>query len=154
MRKPSKSLQIPSYRFLTLEDFEFLCFDLARELLSYEEPIPDYATRDIPLLESAVSNPSRQFNGELLYPTLCKQAAILFFSIIKNHPFRNGNKRVAVMGLLAHLALNKMWINLHPTQLYQIACDVAQSLPSEKAEQIENLEAIIQKHMISLPSVE
>lgn len=50
MQKPSADLQQPSIRWLTPEDFEYVCFDLARELLTYQEPIPDYSTRDNGLL--------------------------------------------------------------------------------------------------------
>lgn len=38
-------------RWLEPEDFEFLCFDLARELMTYQEPIPDYPTRNNSLVD-------------------------------------------------------------------------------------------------------
>lgn len=87
MPKPSEDLQVHDFKFLRIEDFEFLCFDLARQLMSYQEPIPDYSEKDQGLLESALANPKQMFDGKLLYPTLTQQAAILFYSLIKNHPF-------------------------------------------------------------------
>ncbi len=92
MPKPSKDSPTPDW--LEIEDFEFLCFEIARELLTFEEPILDYSTRDQALLESSLTSPKQTFGDKLFYPTLVKQAAILFYSLIKNHPFRNGNKEL------------------------------------------------------------
>src|SRR4030042_694170 len=44
-------------------------------------------------LESALQQPRMTFGGEYLYPTLAEKAAALAFSIIRNHPFIDGNKR-------------------------------------------------------------
>ena len=49
--------------------------------------------RDAGLLESAVVNPQRSFGGQELYPELFDKAAILGYSIVRNHPFFDGNKR-------------------------------------------------------------
>lgn len=151
MQKPSAGLQQPSIRWLTPEDFEYVCFDLARELLTYQEPIPDYSTRDNGLLESALGAPSQTFDQKLLYPTLQKQAAILFYSLIKNHPFRNGNKRIAVMALLAFLSINAKWINIEPKKLYEIACLASESLPNKRAETLNLLEKMITQDLIDYP---
>lgn len=132
MGKPLRSLQTSDSKWLTPEDFEFLCFDLARELMSYGEPIPDYSTRDNSLLESALGAPRQTYDNKLLYPTLQKQVAILFYSLIKNHPFRNGNKRIAVMALLAFLSLNNRWVNIDPLDLYNLACFVSESKAVDK----------------------
>jgi len=46
------------------------------------------------MLESALAQPRQTFSGIDLYPTLVEKAAALGFSLIKNHPFVDGNKRV------------------------------------------------------------
>lgn len=53
-------------KWLEPEDFEFLCFDLTRELMTYQEPIPDYSTRDSSLLESSLGAPKQTFSGKFL----------------------------------------------------------------------------------------
>ena len=46
-------------------------------------------------LESAVEQPRRgTFDGQYFYPTVIEKAAALCFSLIQNHPFIDGNKRV------------------------------------------------------------
>lgn len=52
--------------------------------------------RDPGALQSAVARPAASFAGEDLYPDLPSKAAALFHSLVMNHPFGDGNKRVGV----------------------------------------------------------
>lgn len=152
MKRRSGSSRLPSgIVWLGIRDFEYLCFDLARELMSYGEPIPDYSTKDNSLLESSLGSPRQTYNGELLYPTLTKQTAILFYSLIKNHPFKNGNKRISVMAMLAFLGLNKKWIDIAPLQLYKLSCVISESEASRSKEIIDYLDSIITSHLVEFP---
>lgn len=109
-KKPTEDWQQNDTIWLELEDFKLLCFGLAREFLGQFEPIPEFVTRNPGNLESCLEVPKQTYNKELLYPTLIDQAAILFYLLIKNHPFQNGNKRVALTSLLVFLALNNKWL--------------------------------------------
>lgn len=51
--------------------------------------------RDESLLLSALNRPFQTFDGEDLYPSIIEKSAALFESIIINHPFIDGNKRMA-----------------------------------------------------------
>ena len=62
--------------------------------------------RDNGLLESAVAQPQMTFEGRDLYPTLVEKAAALGYSLVKNHVFVDGNKRVAHLAMETFLALN------------------------------------------------
>lgn len=62
--------------------------------------------RDLGLLESALGQPRQSFGDEDLYPTLVGKAAALGFSLISNHPFIDGNKRVGHAAVEALLMLN------------------------------------------------
>lgn len=57
-------------------------------------------------LESAVEQPRMTFDGQDLYPTVVEKAAALCFSLIQNHPFIDGNKRVGHAAMEAFLILN------------------------------------------------
>jgi death-on-curing protein len=63
--------------------------------------------RDEHLLDMSVNSPFQTFGGDL-YPTLVDKAAHLTFSLIKNHPFLDGNKRIGVT--------TKNWIKIHTLQ--------------------------------------
>ena len=65
-----------------------------------------HGLRDLGLLESAVGQPQQTFGGEDLYPSLVAKASALGFSLIKNHPFVDGNKRIGHAAMEAMLMLN------------------------------------------------
>jgi len=62
--------------------------------------------RDLGGLESAVAQPRMSFGEEDLYPSLEEKAAALCFSLIQNHPFTDGNKRVGHASMEVFLQLN------------------------------------------------
>ena len=62
--------------------------------------------RDESLLDSALNAPFQTFDGEDVYPSLQQKAARLCFSLVKNHPFIDGNKRIGAHAMLVFLALN------------------------------------------------
>ena len=62
--------------------------------------------RDLGALESALGQPHQTFGGQDLYPELVDKAASLGFSLIMNHPFVDGNKRIGHAALEAMLMLN------------------------------------------------
>lgn len=57
-------------------------------------------------LESALIQPRMTFGGEELYPTIIEKASALGYSIIKNHPFIDGNKRAGHAAMEVFLVLN------------------------------------------------
>jgi death-on-curing protein len=62
--------------------------------------------RDLGALESAAAQPRMTFAGHDLYPDLATKAAALAYSLIKNHPFVDGNKRVGHAAMETFLLLN------------------------------------------------
>ena len=62
--------------------------------------------RDINVVESAVSQPQMTFDGVDLYPSLAAKAASLPYSLIQNHPFVDGNKRVGHAAMEVFLIMN------------------------------------------------
>lgn len=64
------------------------------------------AIRDLGALESALAQPRATFDDVELYPTLVEKAAALGFSLIRNHPFVDGNKRIGHAALEVFLVLN------------------------------------------------
>lgn len=66
------------------------------------------------LLESAVFRMQASFGGKDLYPTVFDKAAALFESLIKNHPFVDGNKRTAFVAAVTFLEINGYQTNFDP----------------------------------------
>ncbi|HEX7176482.1 MAG TPA: type II toxin-antitoxin system death-on-curing family toxin [Pyrinomonadaceae bacterium] len=87
-------------RFLTLKEL----IELHRRLIEQSGGSP--GIRDLGLLESAMAQPLMTFGGEDLYPTVVEKASALGFSLIKNHPFVDGNKRAGHAAMEVFLVLN------------------------------------------------
>jgi len=62
--------------------------------------------RDLGLAESALAQPQMSFGGTELYPTLAEKAAALCFSLVMNHPFVDGNKRIGHAAMEMFLVMN------------------------------------------------
>ncbi len=65
-----------------------------------------YGVRDANALDAALHMPPSQFDGQYLHPSLCHMAAAYGFHLSQNHPFLDGNKRVAGMSMFTFLRFN------------------------------------------------
>ncbi len=135
---------------ITLQEIEYIAFRLAKEHLSFNEPIPDYSTRFPNSLESCIAMPFMKFSGKYLYRTLAARASILLYLMIKNHPFQNGNKRIAVMTLFVFLHSNKKWLKVDTKNLYNFTVWVAQSPAELKDQVVMAIEKYIKTYMADL----
>jgi death-on-curing protein len=133
---------------ITVAQIEHIAFSIAQEKFSFEEPIPGFATRFPNILESCLSIPFQSFGKKDLYPTFVSKASILFYLMIKNHPFQNGNKRIAVTTLFYLLYRNKKWIEVDTQVLYNFAVWVAESPSNAKEEVVRYIEKFIKTHMV------
>jgi death-on-curing protein len=134
-------------KIITIADVEYLAFRLAKEHLSFDEPIPDFSTRFPNVLESCVLTPFQRFSGKALYPTLIGKAGILFYLMIKNHPFQNGNKRIAITTLLTFLYDNGKWLRADTQEFFNFTVWVAQSPPEFKEQVVAAIEKFIRDHL-------
>lgn len=74
--------------------------------------------RDLGLVESAVARPQAGFGGKYLYKNIYDMVAALLQSLLKNHPFVDGNKRTALTSAGIFLKING-WelINSHQEEV-------------------------------------
>jgi death-on-curing protein len=135
---------------ITLKEVEYIAFKLAKEMLSFDEPIPDFSTRFPNALESCLAVPFQSFSGRSLYPTLISKAAMLFYLLIKNHPFQNGNKRIAMTTLFVFLYRNGKWLVVDTQELYNFTVWVAQSPRTVKDETVKAAEKFLKRHLVKL----
>lgn len=81
--------------------------------------------RDIKLLKSAINSPFQTFDGKDLYPTLISKASRLAFSITRNHPFVDGNKRIGVLSMLVFLELNNVLLDYTDSELVELGIGIS-----------------------------
>ena len=84
-----------------------------------------HGIRDTGLLESAVLGCYQSFDGEDLYPTIVEKAARMAYAVCKNHPFVDGNKRVAVVAMLVTLRLNHVALLYTQQELIELGLSIA-----------------------------
>jgi len=81
--------------------------------------------RDIGALESAITQPRLTFNQSDLYPGLISKATALCFSLVMNHPFVDGNKRIGHATMETFLILNGSEIEATLVEQERIILDLA-----------------------------
>jgi death-on-curing protein len=70
-----------------------------------------YGVRELGLLEASAARPQATFGGEDLYPDMFSKASALCHSLLHNHPFIDGNKRVAFAAMDLFLQENGLVIS-------------------------------------------
>lgn len=135
---------------ITAKEIEYVAFSFARKLMTWDEPIPEFGTRFPNILESCIETPFGRFSRKDLYRGLVGKASILFYLIIKNHPFQNGNKRIAVMTLLYLFHKNGKWIRMSNENLYNFAKGIARSKPTSRDTIVLQIQTTLKKYMIDL----
>ncbi len=90
--------------------------------------------RDVQLLDSALESAFQTFGGRELYPTKEEKGARLGFSLISNHAFVDGNKRIGMYVLLIFLEING--IKIHPTSEEVVRVGLAVAAGEMKYEEL------------------
>ena len=102
---------------------------LSEVLLILEDQIRNYGgiygVRDLNLLSSAIYMPESSFGGEYLHKTIPSMAAAYAYHICQNHPFIDGNKRVALASSLVFLDINGYEFNCDDEMLFTKIMDLA-----------------------------
>ena len=81
--------------------------------------------RDNGLLDMALHAPFQTFENTELYPSIQSKADRLCFSIISNHPFIDGNKRIGILAMLVFLDVNQVMIQCSNQEIIELGLGVA-----------------------------
>jgi death-on-curing protein len=76
-------------------------------------------------LQSSVAQPYATYSSQDLYPTIIDKTAALGYSLIMNHPFVDGNKRVGHAAMAVFLRLNGRQIDAGVDEQEQLILGVA-----------------------------
>lgn len=91
-----------------------------------------HGLRDLGLLDSAAARPRAGFGDFEAYPSLFEKAAVLLYSLIRNHAFLDGNKRTGVVCTVIFLERNGYHLKITTNTLVQLALDIANDKINEK----------------------
>jgi death-on-curing protein len=114
-------------------------FEKFNQLIQFNEPIPPFNTRYKGKLEGILNSVSQTYHEEHLNETVLDAAAAYFNQLIRGHPFKNGNKRIAI--LLTHFFLLNHGIDFTLTYkgMYNFALSLAKYSEELKAEQTKQV---------------
>ena len=129
-------------RYLTLEEVLALH---ARVISISGGPL---GVRDPNGLESAVAQPQMTFGGVDLYATIARKAAALGHSLISNHPFVDGNKRVGHAAMEVMLVLNGYEISAAVDEQEEVIIAVASGTLSR-----EDFCSWVERRVVELPHI-
>ena len=108
-------------RYLTPEQVLFLHSRLIAETGG------GHGIRDLGMLLSALGRPQATFDGTELYPDLFSKAAALMDSLVRNHPFVDGNKRMAITATALFLRINGYRLIVENEEMVRFTLACAQS---------------------------
>ena len=131
-----------------ISEIEILFSQLNKILKKRNKKMPGFKTRYPNILESSLVVPFEEFGGQPFYKGLLKKSAITFYLMIKDHAFRDGNKRMALATLLFFLAKNNKWLNTTEDNLYNFILWVTESSAENKTHVISEIESFIINHLV------
>ncbi|MNO53509.1 Toxin Doc [compost metagenome] len=97
--------------------------------------------RDLGLIESALRKAEATFDGQELYDGNVNKISVITFSLIKNHGFIDGNKRIGVATMLLLLRLNEISIRYEQEEVVELGLKTAEGKFRE-----ENIQRWIEEH--------
>lgn len=104
-------------------------FDEEKVLLLHQLVIEStggsYEIRDIKLLDSALSSAFQTFDNKELFPTKEEKGAKLGYSLVSNHAFVDGNKRIGLLVMLSFLEINGIHLKYTDDELIDLGLGLA-----------------------------
>ena len=111
------------------EEIFFLTVDqvliLNREVILRYSPSESFNVINPVALESAVSQPQASWGGRFLYESIAAMAAAYIISLVQNHAFENGNKRVGFAVASTFLRMNGRRLTLTEDEAVELTLRVA-----------------------------
>ncbi|GAB1422494.1 hypothetical protein MASR2M15_27280 [Anaerolineales bacterium] len=149
-------------RYVTLSEALYIHGLIAGnvEILSGKQKV-----REIEGLQAAIARPQMSVFGEDAYPTLAEKGSALLHSIVRNHPFKDGNKRSGTVAMLFMFEINGCQTCWQATEALQNILALAEGkedmhtfsqwlsftareprFEADEALDIQHMQAIIQQH--------
>jgi len=86
-----------------------------------------HGVRDLGMLLSSLGRPQTTFEDKELYPDLFTKTAALMDSLVRNHPFVDGNKRTAITAAGIFLSINRYQLKVENSEMVRFTLACAQS---------------------------
>lgn len=144
----ASNLILSGDRGMWLPDFDDV-MDLHTALVDLfqndEDPISPPGVKSEDLLHSACNRPLIAIGDQEKYKSINDKIAALFHSLVQNHPFHNGNKRTALVTLIAALYRNnlKLGPDVNDDSVYNFVCSIADGKGANSEEFGRDIDRIV-----------
>ncbi|MCI5192914.1 MAG: hypothetical protein D3915_07260 [Candidatus Electrothrix sp. AU1_5] len=125
--KYQKSGRVPEYK-----EVRKAIDSLRLDLLERGEATDIFGNEQGQGLDGILGAIRQSFAGQELYPSIEEQAAHLLYFVIKDHPFTDGNKRIASFLFLLFLQFNQHCSKFDDKALVALTLLIASSAPEQK----------------------
>jgi death-on-curing protein len=115
---------------LNIEQVKFL------HKIIIQESGGSHGVKDISLVESAINRHKATFDGNDLYPDIISKISVTTVSLVKNHGFVDGNKRIGIAVMDTLLRLNFITVKFTQRELIDLGLGLASGKLNE--EDVEN----------------
>ena len=122
----------PSVGVLDVGTAKAAVSELKRELMARKEASSLFGSPRGEALEAILGNIEQTMFGKPLYRSREEKAANLLYLVVKDHPFADGNKRIASLLFLLYLKQEGVAHTLNPQALTALTLLVAESAPASK----------------------
>ncbi len=145
--KQQKASRAVSCHYLNVDEVTNIHVGLVELFARENDPIAPSGVRDVNLLDSAINRPrtslgtSKEFTEK--YTSVLQKAAALFHSLVKNHPFHNGNKRTALVSLLIFLDRNNYILDTTDDELFDFVIGTARPTNTGEGQAAVDQEVLI-----------
>lgn len=148
--------KVPVSKYLSEAELIGIHVTLEQDFRDSGDPISPPGVKDPNLVSMSAHRPLTSFGQTLKYPTAEMAGAALFHSVALNHGFHNGNKRTALVALIAFLDANGLVLTCTQEEPFRITLRVAQHglVPVASSElsdrEVANLAEWVRKHTRSI----
>lgn len=99
------------------------------EFKDSNDPVGIPGVKSVDMLESACMRPHTSLGNQEKYNSVLEKLAALFYSLVMNHPFHDGNKRTALASLISGMSLNKRYFKPETTDesIFQMVVSLARN---------------------------
>ena len=122
----------PSVSILDIDTANVAIAQFKRELMARKEASVLFGNPRGDALDAILGNIEQTMFGEPLYRSREEKAANLLYFVVKDHPFSDGNKRIASLLFLLYLQQEGVAHHLNPQALTALTLLVAESAPASK----------------------
>lgn len=88
--------------------------------------------RDRGLIESALNRAFVTYDGKDLYPSIIEKISVITQSLISNHGFIDGNKRIGIAAMLVMLKMKNVKVSYKQQELIELGLKTAEGFMKEK----------------------